>query len=112
MGNSYTGSTSGLENTGLKLPSSGYIKGFGYSEYCAWAFIPDASGGSESTYVPDYASSYSSQRPAYVGGYYYSYRDYGLFYFSAYYNASSTRAYLGSRLQKTRPGDRGRIPPA
>ena len=101
VGNSYTGSTSGLENTGLKLPSSGYIKGFGYSEYCAWAFIPDASGGSESTYVPDYANSNSSQRPASVGGNYSSNRNSGLFFFYAYNNASYTPANLGSRLQKT-----------
>ena len=97
----YTGSTSGLDNTGISLPSSGAILGFGYSSSVPWAFIPDTASGSvdNAKYVTDYVDSYSSQRPANVGGGYYSSANYGFFYLYAYNNATYTNAYLGSRLQ-------------
>lgn len=97
---SFDGTVSKLiQATNLKLPSSGYIKGYGYSEETAWAFIPDTVGGSDSTFVSDYLYSSSSQRPASVGGYYYySGAYYGLFCFGANSSASVTNGYLGSRL--------------
>lgn len=95
---SYTGTTSNLETLGFKLPSSGWIKGFGYSEAAPWAFIPDTSGGSQSTYVPDYVRSDSSARPAFVGGLYADNTYYGFFFFGASSGASGTGGNLGSRL--------------
>ena len=95
----FADSTSNLTATGIALPSSNYITGFGYSEQCPWAFIPDAaSGGSASTYVPDYVSSNTSNRALYVGGYYSAFDYYGFFYFYGGNNATNTYAYLGSRL--------------
>ena len=96
----FAGDTGDLENLGFRLPGNGYIKGFGYSEDAAWAFIPDTSGGSDSTYVPDYVSAGSSARPAFVGGRYSSGRYYGLFCFYANNSASLANGDLGSRLLK------------
>lgn len=97
---SYGESTTGMENAGITLPSSNYITGLGYSEKCAWAFIPDtASGGSASTYIPDYVYSNSSgTRVLYVGGYWSTHDGYGAFCFSANYSTTSAYAYIGSRL--------------
>ena len=96
---SYGDSSSGMENADIKLPSSGYITGMGYSEKCAWAFIPDAaSGGSASTHVPDYVDSYSGTYVLYVGGSYYANDSYGAFYFSADYSATYAYGSIGSRL--------------
>jgi len=94
----FNGDPSTLTRTGIKLPSSNYIKGFGYSKYAAWAFLPDTTGGTATTYVTDYALSYSSLRPACVGGCCGSDGNYGLFYFSAYGTASASNGSLGSRL--------------
>ncbi len=96
---SYGDSSSGMENADIKLPSSGYITGMGYSEKCAWAFIPDtASGGSASTHVPDYVNGYSGAYVLYVGGNCYAYDGYGAFCFYADSSATSAGGYIGSRL--------------
>lgn len=96
---SYGESTSGMEAAGITLPSSNFITGLGYSEKCAWAFIPDtASGGSANTYVTDRVYSDTGVRLVAVGGNYGSLDLYGVFYFDAYWNVTGTNAYLGSRL--------------
>ncbi len=95
----FADSTSALTAAGVKLPSSNYITGFGYSEELPWAFLPDAaSGGSASTFVPDYVYSSSDTDALYVGGGYGSGGDYGFWYFYANSSASYTNGYLGSRL--------------
>ena len=96
----FVDSTSGMTDTGITLPSSNYITGLGYSEKCAWAFIPDtASIVGVSTYISDYTESNSSGvRVLCVGGDYY-YSDYcGMFYFHACHSASITSDFIGSRL--------------
>jgi len=96
---SFADNKSALVETGITLPSSQYITGFGYSEECPYAFIPDAaSGGSASTYVPDYVNSKTGDQALNVGGVYLSDDNFGFFFFSAYYAASYTSAFLGSRL--------------
>ena len=96
---SYGESTSGMEAAGITLPSSEMITGLGYSEKCAWAFIPDtASGGSANTYVTDRVSSSTGVQLVAVGGYCDSFDSYGVFYFSANWNVTETSASLGSRL--------------
>lgn len=97
---SYGESTTNMENAGITLPKSGYITGLGYSEKCAWAFIPNAaSGGSASTYIPDHVYSNSSgTRALYVGGDWNASGDYGAFYFSAYHSTTNANAGIGSRL--------------
>ena len=95
---SYGDTTSGMEAAGITLPSSGWISGLGYSEKCAWAFIPDTASGSETTYVPDRVFSNTSVCVLCVGGNYDAYTNYGLFCFNANYSASSAYATVGSRL--------------
>lgn len=96
---SYGESTSGMEAAGITLPSSEMITGLGYSEKCAWAFIPDtASGGSANTYVTDRVYSSTGVLLVAVGGGYGSGDYYGVFYFSASWNVTETGGGLGSRL--------------
>ena len=98
----YAGGNGDLNELGFKLPSSGAIHGFGYSEYAAWAFIPDTANGTDyTTYVCDRVYSLSSLYPAYVGGSYGDSALYGFFCFFAYYSASGAGGNLGSRLLKT-----------
>ena len=94
--------TSGMKAAGITLPSSNFITGIGYSEECAWAFIPDAaSGGSATTYVPDCVDSSTGPRVLYVGGSYGNNDINGFFYCHASSVDSYTGAYIGSRLQYT-----------
>lgn len=95
----FTDATTNLKAADVTLPSSQYITGFGYSNKFPWAMLPDAaSGGSASTYVPDYVSSNAGTHVLCVGGSFSSYVDYGLFYFIAFNNASFSDASIGSRL--------------
>ena len=94
----FTSAVSSLSATSITLPSGGYITGFGYSEECPYALIPDAaSGGSKTTYVPDYVYSGPGTRGAHVGGDYNSSDNYGFFYFDSDF-LSYTYTTLGSRL--------------
>ena len=95
---SYGDTTSGLEAAGITLPSSGYISGFGYSEKCAWAFIPDTASGGETTYVTDRVNGYTGVYVLSVGGSYGAYAYYGMFYFDATCGATYAYGGLGSRL--------------
>lgn len=96
---SYGDTTNGMEAAGITLPSSGFITGLGYSEKCAWAFIPDtASGGSATKKIPDFLSSDSGTTVLCVGGDWGNYGDFGLFCFRAIYSASIGYAGNGSRL--------------
>ena len=96
----YVDTTTGLTNTNVTLPSSNYISGFGYSENAAWAFIPDAASGSETTYVTDRVNSGAGIRAAFVGGNFSDSDGYGFFYLFAVNDASNTVGGLGSRLLK------------
>jgi hypothetical protein len=99
---SYAGGSGDLTALGFKLPSSGAIRGFGYSDAAPWAFIPDTASGTDcTTYVCDRVYSSSSLYPAFVGGYYGVTADCGFFYFNAYFSASISSSNLGSRLLKT-----------
>ena len=63
-----------------------------------WAFYPTAVGGSETTYIPDYAYYNSGWRVLFVGGYWGNGGNGGLFCFSASYSSSSTYSNVGARL--------------
>ena len=63
--------TGDYTSTGVILPSTGYIKDMDFSTS---GFIPTTSGGSDSTYVPDYVFSAAGARVAAFGGT----ADYGL----------------------------------
>lgn len=49
-------------NIGTKIQNNGYISAIGVAAAMPWAFYPTAVGGSETTYIPDYAYYYSGWR--------------------------------------------------
>ena len=63
-----------------------------------WAFYPTAVGGSETTYIPDYAGYDSGWRVLYVGGSWNNGGHAGLFCFSAGYSSSDSYSNVGARL--------------
>ena len=94
----FTDQSNSLKKANITLPSSSFISGFGYSTVCPYAFIPDTAAGSESTYVTDRVYSSAGTYALSVGGYCSANASCGLFFFYASDTASSTSAYLGSRL--------------
>ena len=91
--------TAGYTNAGTKVQSNGFIKAIGLSSAAPWAFFPTEVGGSETIYIPDYASYYSGWRVLMVGGYYGNSAGYvGLFYFSADGASSGSYSSVGARL--------------
>ena len=55
-------------NIGTKIQNNGYISAIGVAAAMPWAFYPTAVGGSETTYIPDYAYCNSGWRVLRVGG--------------------------------------------
>ena len=91
--------TAGYTNAGTKVQSNGFIKAIGLSSTAPWAFFPTEVGGSETIYIPDYASYNSGWRVLMVGGHCsYSTGNVGLFYFYAYYASSLSGSSVGARL--------------
>ena len=81
------------------MQSDGWIKAIGISSAAPWAFFPTEGGGSETTYIPDYAYYYSGWRVLDVGGYYGNTTGYvGLFDFGANNTSSDSGSYVGARL--------------
>ena len=61
--------------------------------------IPTGTGGSGTTYVPDYVYSYSGWCVLCVGGYYGNDAAYcGLFFFNGGYYSSNAGSLIGARL--------------
>ena len=85
--------------SGVTLPASGYIKGLGFSSTFPWAFLPDANGGSNTTYIPDGVLSSSSWRVLRIGGDYVGGSEAGLFCLYANNYSSGVGANIGARLQ-------------
>lgn len=83
----------------IKLPTSGWIKGLGFSSVFPWAFIPNATGGSSTSYITDYVGSDTGWRGLYVGGSWSESFHAGLFLFLATSSSSFTSSNLGARLQ-------------
>lgn len=90
--------TSNYTSAGVTLCSSGWIKDLGLSNTFPWAFLPDANGGSETTYIPDYVYSLSGWRVLVVGGDWGNGSYAGLFYFDADNSSSGSSGYIGARL--------------
>lgn len=90
--------TSGLTPTGITLPNSGVISGFGYSEICPWAFIPDDASGGENENVTDSVQRASGVQALNVGGSFYVNSNSGIFFFHVGQPESHTNSALGSRL--------------
>lgn len=85
-------------NIGSKIQSDGYITAIGVASAMPWAFYPTAVGGSDTTYIPDYAYRYSGWRVLRVGGNWGNRGDAGLFYFDALAASLAKGSYVGVRL--------------
>ena len=86
-------------SAGLSLPSSGNIKTLGNCTALPWAFIPTGTGGSGTTYVPDYVPSDSGWCVLCVGGCFGNVAaGCGLFFFGGGYNSSNANSSIGARL--------------
>ncbi len=102
----------GYTNIGT-LPSSGYIKDLIVTDN--GLLIPKTTGGSETTYIPDYMWSSSGWRVLAVGGDWSDGASAGLLYFVADYGSSSSYSGISARLLCERslaipPGSGGRNP--
>ncbi len=85
-------------NAGTKSQTDGWIKDIGLSSDAPWTFLPSETGGSSTTYIPDYAYYNSGWRVLRVGGFWNAGSDAGLFFFGAYYASSSASTGIGARL--------------
>ena len=92
--------TTGGTLVGTRPTSSNYIKSWGISTVDGfdWFLYPASTGGSSSTYVPDYCYYYSSGVVLYVGGGYNQSLFYGMFCLNGDDGASVTSGSIGSRL--------------
>ena len=85
----------GYTNIGT-LPGSGWIKDLTVTDN--GLLIPKATGGSETTYIPDYASSSSGWRVLFVGGGWSDGSYAGLLCFYAGSTSSGSGSNLSARL--------------
>ena len=85
----------GYTNIGT-LPASGWIKDLTVTDN--GLLIPKTSGGSETTYIPDYANSSSGWRVLYVGGDWCGGSSAGLLCFNANYTSSNSNSDISARL--------------
>lgn len=85
----------GYTNIGT-LPASGWIKDLTVTDN--GLLIPKTSGGSETTYVPDYVYSSSGWRVLFVGGGWNDGASAGLLYFYAGSTSSSSYSNISARL--------------
>lgn len=88
--------TTGYTKIGT-LPASGWIKDLTVTDN--GLLIPKTSGGSETTYVPDYVYSFSpGRRVLFVGGSWNNGTHAGLLFFNAYNASSDSYSYISARL--------------
>ena len=85
----------GYTNIGT-LPASGWIKDLTVTDN--GLLIPKTTGGSETTYIPDYANLSSGWRVLYVGGSWSDGSYAGLLYFNANVTSSSSYSNISARL--------------
>ena len=91
--------TAGYTACGGQNPGDGYITKQRYVEALDWCISqPDAVGGSETTYFPDYHYFNSGNRILAVGGRWYNGGYCGLFYWYCNRDSSSPNSNYGSRL--------------
>lgn len=82
-------------SSGCTVPNGGYIQNYFYCESFPWVFLPSKISNNNNGYIPDYV--YSNSPCVYVGGYYSSSADRGLFSLDCS-AASYSGGYIGSRL--------------
>lgn len=91
----------GYTNSGVTLPPvNNYISGLGFSQSLSWALIPNASAGSETTYIPDRVYSNTGWRVFAVGGAWAYGFVAGALLFTASHVSSYADAGFGARLLK------------
>lgn len=89
--------TTGYTQIGT-LPASGWIKDLTVT--VDGLLIPDTTGGSESTYIPDYVDSFSDGRVLQVGGSGGDSSYAGLLCFNAYRDSSYSSSVISARLMR------------
>lgn len=87
--------TTGYTQIGT-LPNNGWIKDLTVTDN--GLLIPKTVGGSETTFIPDYAYSSSGWRVLLVGGGWFDGSYAGLLYFSAYDTSSYSDSFISARL--------------
>ena len=87
--------TTGYTKIGT-LPAPGWIKDLTVTDN--GLLIPKTTGGSDSTYIPDYASLSSSGHVLFVGGYWNDSSYAGLLYFNVYGASSYSNSGVSARL--------------
>ena len=91
--------TAGYTACGGQNPGDGYITKQRYVEALDWCISqPDAVGGSETTYFPDYHYYNTGNRILAVGGYWHDGGTCGLFYWVCNNGSSYSNSHFGSRL--------------
>ena len=85
-------------DTGIILPSSGYISGLGYSSDVPWALLPSDSSGSSNAYIPDKVSTADGWRVLRAGGFYRANTAFGLMCYDAHYDSDASSDSSGSRF--------------
>lgn len=88
----------GHTNIGTKAQTIGWIKSIGIPAAAPWAFFPTATGGSETSYIPDSAWYRDGWCILYVGGYWNAGSDAGLFCFIANGLSAGADSVIGGRL--------------
>ena len=90
--------SAGYTNAGTRASSSGYISALGVSTTAPWAIYPSSTGGSETTYIPDYSWTADGWLVLAVGGCWVDRTNSGLFYFYGENGSSYSHGGIGSRL--------------
>lgn len=90
--------SNGYTNIGKRATQNNYIRSMAVQSAAPWAMFPTALGGSDSTYVSDYSWYGDGWAVLYVGGYWSSGSDAGLWYFDGYNVSSGSGSGLGLRL--------------
>lgn len=91
----------GYMSMGFNLPSSGYVKYFGYVEDYDYAFIPITIGGTSGSFTYDYlytTSNLNGYRTALLGGHYSAGVSAGGFYWNLSNAPVSSNSTSGGRL--------------
>ena len=85
-------------NAGTRASSDGYIIALGASTTAPWAIYPSSTGGSETTYIPDYSWTAGGWCMLFVGGSVGKGSYTGLFCFCGSHSSSDSYSNVGARL--------------
>ena len=90
--------STGYTQIAFNLPSSNYIKAFGYDANNSWILLPSESSSTADSAVGDYVSSDSEWRVAQLGGSWVNGSYAGAFYWYCGGNSSTANAVFSARL--------------